>query len=73
MVTLMLMDSEGARLVTKLLALDVSVWRISKACGVSYTTGKAWKRGWWSPSLPNTYKLQSLLAEENNKRRGFKY
>jgi transposase len=50
----------GAEIVKQLIALDCSVYRIAKEFQVSYCTAKAWKRGWWNPSLMNTYKLESL-------------
>jgi len=55
------MEKEGAKIVRELVALDVTVWRMSKECGVSYQTAKAWKRLWWNPDEANTHKLFALL------------
>lgn len=66
------MESEGRKFMLELLAMDVSVWRITKECGVSYQTGKAWKRGWWNPDASNSHKLFALLISERKKRGIFK-
>ena len=69
---IMAAENEGSRIVRKLIALDVSVWRIAKECGVSYQTGKAWRRGWWNPDMGNTYKLMAFLHKiEHTQKYGF--
>lgn len=40
--------------------MNVSLWRIMKETGVSYTTVKAWDRGWWNPDDANLHKLFAL-------------
>lgn len=64
----MVMMNEGSEIMSKLLAMDVTVWRIAKECGVSYQTGKAWKRGWWNPDASNTHKLFALLIKIKKER-----
>lgn len=63
MQAVMVQENEGARIVRELLAMDVSTWKIAKACGVSYQTAKAWKKGWWCPDMSNTYKLMAFKNE----------
>ena len=64
----MVMIDEGSEIMSKLLALDVTVWRIAKECGVSYQTGKACKRGWWKPDASNSHKLFALLIKVKKER-----
>lgn len=70
MVIFGLMENEGTKLVRELLAMDCSVWEIAKRCGVSYQTGKAWKRGWWNPDATNTHKLFIMKIEKDRERKG---
>ena len=60
--TVIAKESDGTRIVRELLALELTVWRIAKECGVSYQTAKAWKKGWWNPDTSNTYKLMALRS-----------
>lgn len=57
----MVMLNEGSKIVSDLIAMDVTVWKIAKECGVSYQTGRAWKKGWWNPDESNTHKLYALF------------
>lgn len=53
-------EKEGRQIVHELKEMNVSLWRIMKEKGVSYTTVKAWDRGWWNPDDANLHKLFAL-------------
>lgn len=47
----------------ELVHYECSYWRIAKEVGVSYTTVRAWAKGWWNPSYANQHKLLGLLIK----------
>ena len=58
------MTIEGAEMVKRLLAMDVTMWEIHRHCGVSYQTAKAWCRGWWKPDAPHSRMLEVLYYQK---------